>query len=192
MSTVLTARSTPRNPLADTAGQSVDLSTNLSSQLMEASYSTSTNSDPCPGLPSSSSTGHRTPSSPSSHPPPGAESGLVRKPRSTFRCGTHSHRHRAANWTASMQGARQQMVARFANGIAWPRLTPDDAGIIYDTYDAGGQPHIWRFDLATHTATQLSEATGSIPVFVNPNVIWFDEEQRCRCGTGVAGAPDGE
>jgi hypothetical protein len=86
---------------------------------------------------------------------------------------------------------RQQMVARFANGIAWPRLTPDGAGIIYDTYDGGGQPHIWRFDLATHTATQLSEATGSIPIFVNPNAIWFDEEQPCRCGPGGSSAPDG-
>src|SRR5260370_36883425 len=86
---------------------------------------------------------------------------------------------------------RQQMVARFASGIAWPRLTPDGAGIIYDTYDGAGQPHIWRFDLATHTATQLSEATGSIAVFVNPNVIWFDEEQPCRCGPGGSSAPDG-
>jgi hypothetical protein len=86
---------------------------------------------------------------------------------------------------------RQQTVARVANGIAWPRLTPDGAGIIYDTYDAGGQPHIWRLDLATYTATQLSTATGSIPVFVSPNVIWFDEEQPCRCGPGGESAPDG-
>src|SRR5438445_11933294 len=110
MSTVLTARSTPRNPLADTVGQSVDLSTYLSSQLMEASYSTSTNSDLCPVLPSSSSTAHRTASWPSSHPPPAAESGLVREPRSTFRCGTHHHRHRAANWTAWMQLAANRRL----------------------------------------------------------------------------------
>jgi hypothetical protein len=85
----------------------------------------------------------------------------------------------------------QQTVARFANGIDWPRLTPDGAGIIYDTYDGAGQPHIWRLDLATYAATQLSEASGSIPVFVNPNVIWFDEEQPCRCGPGGSSASDG-
>ena len=86
---------------------------------------------------------------------------------------------------------RQQMVARFANGIAWPRLTPDGAGIIYHTYDALGQPHIWRLDLGTRNTSQLSTATGSIPVFVNPNVIWFDEGKPCQCGPGGLSGPDG-
>ena len=86
---------------------------------------------------------------------------------------------------------RQQVFARFANGISWPRKTPDGAGIVYDMYDADGQPHIWRLDLTTRNASQLSTATGSIPVFVNPNVIWFDEEKPCQCGPGGLSAPDG-
>jgi len=82
-------------------------------------------------------------------------------------------------------------VAGSLNGFYWPRMQQDGGGIVYDTYDTAGQPHIWRLELATHAASQLSTATGSLPVFVSPTIVWFNEEKPCDCGPGGLSAPDG-
>ena len=82
-------------------------------------------------------------------------------------------------------------VAGSLNGFFWPRMTPDGRGIVYDTYDAAGQPHIWRLDLLAHATSQLSTATGSGPVHLSPTVIWFNEEKPCECGLGGLSATDG-
>jgi hypothetical protein len=84
-----------------------------------------------------------------------------------------------------------QTVVTSINGFFWPRATPDGAGIVYDSYDAAGLPHVWRLDLATKGVAQLSPALSSKPVFVTRSTIWSDEEKPCDCGPGGASAPDG-
>src|SRR5258708_3092085 len=59
-----------------------------------------------------------------------------------------------------------QTVVSSINGFFWPRVTPDGAAIVYDTYDGAALPHLWRVDLATHAVAQLSGAARSQPVFV--------------------------
>jgi hypothetical protein len=84
-----------------------------------------------------------------------------------------------------------QTVVSSIDGFFWPRVTPDGAAIVYDTYDGNGLPHIWRFDLATHAVAQLSTAISSNPVFITKTVLWSDEEKPCECGLGGQSAPDG-
>ena len=87
---------------------------------------------------------------------------------------------------------RQQTLAGNLNGVYWPAMSPDSAGIVFDTYDSAGQPHLWRFALATNTAVQLSPAAGSLPVFVSSSVVWFDKKIPCSCGPGGLSQPNGE
>jgi hypothetical protein len=87
-------------------------------------------------------------------------------------------------------GQAQTVVASI-NGFFWPRATPDGGGIVYDTYDSAGLPHLMRLDLATKGVAQISTAISSKPVFVTRSTIWTDEEKPCDCGPGGASAPDG-
>ena len=84
-----------------------------------------------------------------------------------------------------------QTVISSINGFFWPRVSPDGAAIVYDTYDSASLPHIWRLDLATHAVTQLSTALSSAPVFVTKTVLWSDEHKPCDCGIGGQSTPDG-
>jgi hypothetical protein len=84
-----------------------------------------------------------------------------------------------------------QTVVSGINGFFWPRVAPDGAGIVYDTYDGAGLPHLWRFDIATHAVVQLSSVVSSQPVFVTKTVLWAAEERPCACGPGGQSAPDG-
>jgi hypothetical protein len=84
-----------------------------------------------------------------------------------------------------------QTVVSSQNGFFWPQATPDGTGIVYDTYDDAGIPHIWRFDLSSHVAAQLSTALSSRPVFVTRTTIWMAEEAPCACGPGGASTIDG-
>jgi hypothetical protein len=75
-------------------------------------------------------------------------------------------------------------------------MSPDGSGIIYNAFDSsvpdcGGVPHLWRFDLATKRATQISSAISSGPFFIQPNVVWSDEQKLGSCGPGGPTAPDG-
>jgi hypothetical protein len=84
-----------------------------------------------------------------------------------------------------------QTVVPSINGFFWPRVTPDGAAIVYDTYDNSGLPHLMRLDLATKAVAQLSTSISSKPVFVTKSTMWADEEKPCDCGPGGASAPDG-
>jgi hypothetical protein len=89
-----------------------------------------------------------------------------------------------------------QIVASGLHGMYWPRMSPDGSGIIYNVSDSsvpdcGGVPHLWRVDLATGRATQISGAISSGPSFVNPNVVWSDEQKLSACGLGGPSIEDG-
>lgn len=84
-----------------------------------------------------------------------------------------------------------QTVVGAIDGFFWPRVTPDGGSIVYDAYDSAGLPHLWRFDIATRTAAQLSTTLSERPVFVTRTVIWSDEETPCDCGPGGSSAADG-
>ena len=82
--------------------------------------------------------------------------------------------------------------------FCWPVMAPDGRSIVFGVYDppAPGQatlglPHLWRIDLASHTASQLTTAVTSHAAFVGPAVVWADEETACDCGPGGPSAPDG-
>lgn len=90
------------------------------------------------------------------------------------------------------------IVATGLRDVCWPAMAPGGGGIVFDAYDTsapgqatGGLPHLWRLDLATHRATQLTTAMTSHPVFVGREVVWANEEKPCDCGPGGASAPDG-
>jgi hypothetical protein len=91
---------------------------------------------------------------------------------------------------------RRQVVVSGLPGMNWPRMSPDGTGIIYNTFDSsvpdcGGVPHLWRFDLATARAAQISSAMSSGPFFIQPNVVWSDEQKLGPCGPGGPSSPDG-
>ena len=52
-------------------------------------------------------------------------------------------------------------------------------------------PHLWRVDLATGRATQISQSISSDPFFVKPTVVWSDEQKLSQCGLGGPSTPDG-
>ncbi len=84
-----------------------------------------------------------------------------------------------------------QTVVSSINGFFWPRVTPDGGAIVYDAIDTAGLSHLWRLDLATHGAAQISTALSSKPVFVTRSTLWSDEGKPCDCGPGGASSPDG-
>lgn len=86
---------------------------------------------------------------------------------------------------------RTATVANLLNGFYWPTASPDGGVLLYTGYDASGMPHVWRVILPQGTASQLMTQMTSRAVFVNPNVIWVDEEKPCECGPGGVSAPDG-
>lgn len=91
---------------------------------------------------------------------------------------------------------QRHVVAAGVKGMFWPRMSPDGRSIVYNTSDAsipdcGGVPHLWRIDLTTGVATQISNAISSTPFFVQRSVVWSDEQQVGQCGPGGPSAPDG-
>ena len=91
---------------------------------------------------------------------------------------------------------QRQVVASGLPAMNWPHMSPDGTGIIYNTSDnsvpdCGGVPHLWRFDLATKRATQISSAISSDPFFIQPNVMWSDQQKLTACGPGGPSYPDG-
>jgi hypothetical protein len=91
---------------------------------------------------------------------------------------------------------QRQVVASGLPAMNWPHMSPDGTGIIYNTSDSsvpdcGGVPHLWRFDLATKRATQISSSISSDPFFIQPNVVWSDQQKLGPCGPGGPSAPDG-
>jgi Tol biopolymer transport system component len=96
----------------------------------------------------------------------------------------------------SWSAAGEQPVALNLNGFFWPRVSPDGSGIVYNASDSsvpdcGGVPHLWRLDLNTRRATQISKAISSGPFFIQPNVVWSDEQKLTACGPGGPSTPDG-
>ena len=91
---------------------------------------------------------------------------------------------------------QRQVVASGLNGVYWPRMNPDGGSIAYSASDSsvpdcGGVPHIWRLDVNTGRASQLSKTISSAPVFVQPTVVWSDEQVLSPCGPGGPSAEDG-
>jgi hypothetical protein len=91
---------------------------------------------------------------------------------------------------------QRQVMASGLHGMYWPRMSPDGTAIIYNASDSsipdcGGVPHLWRFDLKTGRATQISNAISSGPYFIQPNVVWTDEQKLSPCGPGGPSAEDG-
>jgi hypothetical protein len=88
-------------------------------------------------------------------------------------------------------------LARGVTGFFWPRVMPSGASIVYDTYvippgdTCGGLPHLFAFDLATHSASQLSAAVIAEPVFVSQTSVWSNEQKAGQCGPGGESGPDG-
>jgi hypothetical protein len=97
---------------------------------------------------------------------------------------------------AMIVGGQRDVVATGLNGMYWPRLSPDGGSIIYNASDSsvpdcGGVPHLWRLDLKTGRASQLSKAISSGPVFVQRTVVWSDEQKLSPCGPGGPSGVDG-
>lgn len=93
-------------------------------------------------------------------------------------------------------GGQREVLATGISGFFWPRMSPDGRSIVYNASDSsvpdcGGVPHLWRFDIATGRTTQLSKAISSDPFFVQPNVVWSDEQQLSQCGLGGPSSLDG-
>lgn len=84
----------------------------------------------------------------------------------------------------------RQVIASGLHGMNWLRMSPDGLSIIYNATDnsvpdcGGGVPHLWRVDLNTGRATQISMAISSGPVFVQPTVVWSNEQKLSPCGPG--------
>jgi hypothetical protein len=90
----------------------------------------------------------------------------------------------------------EKVVATGVESFYWPQMSPDGSGIIYSALDSsipdcGGVPHLWRLDLSTGRATQISKAISSGAFFVQPNLVWSDEQQVGQCGPGGPTARDG-
>jgi hypothetical protein len=91
---------------------------------------------------------------------------------------------------------QRQVVASGLHVMNWSRMSPDGTGIVYNAPDisvpdCGGVPHLWRFDLATGRDTQVSGAISSGPFFIQPNIVWSDEQKLGPCGPGGPSVPDG-
>jgi hypothetical protein len=91
---------------------------------------------------------------------------------------------------------QRQVVASGLDGVYWPRMSPDGGSIVYSASDSsvpdcGGVPHLWRIDVNTGRASQLSKTISSAPIFVQPTVVWSDEQILSQCGPGGPSAEDG-
>jgi hypothetical protein len=83
-------------------------------------------------------------------------------------------------------------VAHGLSSYFWPRTSPDYQGLLFDSYDTSGLPHLWSVDVSSGKATQISTGMSSVPVFVGTSFVWSNEEQLCNCGPVGASAPDGK
>jgi hypothetical protein len=97
------------------------------------------------------------------------------------------------NLTADGQ---QHIVAIGLDGLFWSQMSPDGSGIIYDAVDSsvpdcGGVPHLWRVDLTTGRAVQISKSISAVPFFVQPTVVWSDEQVLSQSGPGGPSTEDG-
>jgi hypothetical protein len=84
---------------------------------------------------------------------------------------------------------RRLVVATALHGVFWLRMAPDGGSLIYNSTDSsvpdcGGVPHLWRLDLRTGSASQISQSISSNPVFVRGAVVWSDEQALGPCGPG--------
>lgn len=82
---------------------------------------------------------------------------------------------------------QRRTVATGVKGFYWPHLAPDGQGIVYHAPDSsvpscGGLPHVWRLDLKTGSASQVSKSVSAIPVFVSSTIMWSSEEKQTDCG----------
>ena len=82
---------------------------------------------------------------------------------------------------------QRRTVATGVKGFYWPHLAPDGQGIVYHAPDSsvpscGGLPHVWRLDLNTGSASQVSKSVSAIPVFVSSTIMWSSEEKQTDCG----------
>jgi hypothetical protein len=84
---------------------------------------------------------------------------------------------------------QRQVVATALHGLFWLRMAPDGGSLIYNSSDSsvpdcGGLPHLWRLDLKTGSASQISQSISSNPVFVQGAVVWSNEQAIGPCGPG--------
>lgn len=91
---------------------------------------------------------------------------------------------------------QRDVVASGLHGMYWARMSPDGRSIIYNATDSsvpdcGGVPHLWSLDLFAGRATQISSLISSGPYFVQPTVVWSDEQKLTECGPGGPSSEDG-
>jgi Tol biopolymer transport system component len=106
----------------------------------------------------------------------------------------------------SLTADGDQVVATGVKGYFNPQMSPDGKSIVYNApgsewtsvsssrsslTDCVGVPNLWRLDLSTRRATQLSNSISSGPFFIQPTVVWSNEQVLGRCGPGGATTEDG-
>jgi hypothetical protein len=96
---------------------------------------------------------------------------------------------RVGSWEPG--GAPAQLSGTLSSYF-WPAVSPDDAKLVFNSYDANNLPRLWRLDIATGKVVQISGGISTEPVFVSPGIVWSSEEQACQCGAAGSSAPDGK
>jgi hypothetical protein len=89
-------------------------------------------------------------------------------------------------------GSAPVQVSGPLSSYFWPAVSPDDGKLVFNSFDDKSLPRLWRLDIATGKAVQISSGISTEPVFMGPNVVWSSEEQPCQCGPGGSSAPDGK
>lgn len=106
----------------------------------------------------------------------------------------------------SLTADGDHVVATGVKGYFNPQMSPDGGSIVYNApgsdwtsvsssrsslTDCVGVPNLWRLDLSTRRATQLSRSISSGPFFIQPTVVWSNEQVLGQCGPGGATYEDG-
>jgi WD40-like Beta Propeller Repeat len=83
-------------------------------------------------------------------------------------------------WDPS-SGAGQMLPA-----LAWtrPHASPDGRWIAYTTYDSGSLPHVGLYSVQGNSLGPQPAGLRSGALFLNNNLLWYQEEASTGCGLG--------
>ena len=72
-----------------------------------------------------------------------------------------------------------------------PKASPDGRWIAYMTYDSGSLPHVGLFSVQGNSLGPQPAGLRSAPVFLNNDLVWYQEEAAKACDLSGCSAPTG-
>jgi hypothetical protein len=77
-------------------------------------------------------------------------------------------------------------VSQMSASLKWtrPHASPDGRWVAYTIYDSAGRPHVSLYSVQGNSTQAVAGGIRSGALFLNNNLLWYQEEAPCDCGPG--------